>query len=124
MKLLAFIFLSFISMNYLNSQTPVQLKIDGMSCGFCVNAVSKKLSSIKTIENIQIDLPNGLANFTVKKGAKVDKKQYEMIIEKSGYELREIKVGDEILHNHSSTLNIQDTSDFNEPPYSPKTINN
>jgi hypothetical protein len=38
--------------------------------------------------------------------------------------LGEIKVGDEILHNHSSTLNIQDTSDFNEPPYSPKTINN
>ncbi len=96
MKLLNILILNFIALTTIVAQTPVQIKVDGMSCDFCVNSVTKKLSKAKEIENITVNLEKGLVNFDVKKGAKVDKKKYMELVEKAGYDAREIKVGDEI----------------------------
>ena len=82
--------------NVLISQTPVQMKVDGMSCGFCVNGVKKKLATAKEVENIDVQLETATVTFTVKKGVKVNKQKYLDLIEKAGYDPREIKVGDEI----------------------------
>jgi len=96
MKLLNILIISLLTMAAAVAQTPVQMKVDGMSCGFCVNGVKKKLSTAKEVENIDVNLESGLVTFTVKKGIKVDRKKYLDLIEKAGYDPREIKVGDEI----------------------------
>ncbi len=96
MKLLNILILNLIALATMVAQTPVQIKVDGMTCDFCVNSVTKKLSNAKEIENITVDLEKGLVHFNVKKGSKVDKKKYMELVEKAGYDAREIKVGNEI----------------------------
>ena len=39
-----------------HAQTPVQIKVDGMSCGFCVNGVEKKFSKSKEVKDLHVDL--------------------------------------------------------------------
>jgi len=79
-----------------NAQTPVQIKVDGMSCGFCVNGVEKKFSKSKEVKDLHVDLEKGMVTFNVAKGVKVDKDKYTGLVEKAGYEPRQIMVGDEI----------------------------
>lgn len=78
------------------AQTPVSIKVDGMSCGFCVNGVEKKFSTAKEVKDLHVDLEKGLVTFNVEKGVNVNKDKYTGLIEKAGYEAREIKVGNEI----------------------------
>ena len=85
-----------ITSTLLSAQTPVQIKVDGMSCGFCVNGVEKKFSKSKEVKDLHVDLEKGLVTFNVNKGVKVNKDKYMGLIEKAGYEARDIKVGDEI----------------------------
>lgn len=41
-----------------------QLSIEGMSCQGCVKKVSRILAAEASLENIQVDLNNGLATFS------------------------------------------------------------
>ncbi|MCO6460180.1 MAG: cation transporter [Saprospiraceae bacterium] len=103
MKLIKVLVLNFLVFGAIYAQTPVQMKVDGMSCDFCVNSVSKKLSTAKEIENLKVDLEKGIVTFDVKKGSKVDKKKYVSLVEKAGYDAREVKVGDEIKSSVKAT---------------------
>lgn len=68
-----------------NAQTPVQIKVDGMSCGFCVNGViEKKFSKSKEVKDLHVDLEKGMVTFNVAKGVKVDKDKYTGLVEKGG----------------------------------------
>lgn len=39
----------------------VYLKVDGMSCGSCVNAVTKALTAVKGVVSVGVSLPEGVA---------------------------------------------------------------
>ncbi len=61
------------------------IKVKGMSCQHCVNAVSKTLSAIEGIQEVKIDLAKGEATFEEVKP--VDDALIRERIEKAGYEL-------------------------------------
>lgn len=42
------------------------VKIKGMRCGHCSSAVTKALEEIEGISNVDVDLENGLANYSEK----------------------------------------------------------
>jgi copper chaperone len=39
----------------------VELKVDGMTCGSCVNAVSRALSAVPGVETVDVRLETGIA---------------------------------------------------------------
>ncbi|GKT08452.1 heavy-metal-associated domain-containing protein [Desulforhabdus sp. TSK] len=61
------------------------IKIKGMSCQHCVNAVSKTLSGIDGVQGVKVDLSKGEATFEELKP--VDDALIRDRIEKAGYEL-------------------------------------
>jgi copper chaperone len=61
------------------------IKVKGMSCQHCVNAVSKTLSGIEGVQGVKIDLAKGEATFEELKP--VDDALIRERIEKAGYEL-------------------------------------
>lgn len=61
------------------------IKVKGMSCEHCVKAVSKALSEIEGIENVNVELSKGEAHFEETKP--VDLAVIQQKIEKAGYQL-------------------------------------
>ncbi|HMK33584.1 MAG TPA: heavy metal-associated domain-containing protein [Desulfomonilaceae bacterium] len=61
------------------------LKIKGMACSHCVAAVSKALSGIEGITDVNVDLEKGQATFQSE--SSVDMGTVKKEIEKAGYEL-------------------------------------
>jgi copper chaperone len=39
----------------------IQLNVSGMTCGHCETAVVKALKGIEGVQNVQVDLKNGIA---------------------------------------------------------------
>jgi copper ion binding protein len=46
------------------AQASVQLKVEGMTCQGCVRSVEKKLSGLKGVESVNVDLSGGKAAVT------------------------------------------------------------
>jgi copper chaperone len=61
------------------------IKIKGMSCQHCVMAVTKALSALEGIKNVQVDLKSGLATYEEVKPA--DPQKIAAAIKKAGYEV-------------------------------------
>lgn len=61
------------------------IKIKGMSCEHCVMRVTKALSGIDGIKNVQVDLASGQATFDEEKP--VDRKVIEEQVRKAGYDV-------------------------------------
>ncbi|NTV13161.1 MAG: heavy-metal-associated domain-containing protein [Desulfobulbaceae bacterium] len=61
------------------------VKIKGMRCGHCVGSVTKALSEIDGISNVQVDLGKGEAVFDESKPVSSDK--IKEIIDSIGFEV-------------------------------------
>ena len=61
------------------------VKIKGMSCNHCVMAVTKALSELEGVSNVQVDLERGEA--TLEAQGAVDLQEVTKRIEQAGYEL-------------------------------------
>ncbi|HOX14609.1 MAG TPA: heavy-metal-associated domain-containing protein [Smithellaceae bacterium] len=59
------------------------IRITGMSCQHCVMAVTKALSALDGIQNVQVDLKTGVATYEEIKP--VDAKVVAAAIQKAGY---------------------------------------
>ena len=60
------------------------LKVKGMSCQHCVMSVTKALSQLEGIKNIQVDLAKGEVRFDNTKSVALD--QIGKAIKEAGYE--------------------------------------
>lgn len=60
------------------------IKINGMSCGHCVASVTKALSEIDGITDVQVDLQKGEATYTSEK--EIALKTIKDAISKIGFE--------------------------------------
>lgn len=70
------------------------LDIKGMSCKFCVHNVKKKLSRLKDVNKVSVNLDKGFALIEMSAGKKADLKQIKELVKKSGFtpgNVREIK---------------------------------
>jgi copper chaperone len=61
------------------------LKVKGMSCQHCVMSVTKALSQLEGIKNVQVDLAKGEVRFDNTK--EVASNQIEKAISDAGYEI-------------------------------------
>jgi copper chaperone len=59
------------------------IKIQGMSCGHCVSAVTKALNEVEGLCNCQVDLSTGEAKFEAEPA--VDMNAVIEAVEKAGY---------------------------------------
>ncbi len=64
----------------------IELKIDGMHCAGCVNAVRRILASVPFVSTVTVDLSAGSAS--VEAGAGIDPAELVSAVEQAGYEAR------------------------------------
>lgn len=66
--------------------TEVTLKVQGMSCGHCVQSVKGALEPVEGISEVEVSLENGEVKVTYDE-AKVDKDLMKQLIEDNGYDV-------------------------------------
>jgi len=64
------------------------LQVDGLACPFCTYGIEKKLSSIKGIEDIKVNIETGLVVVTMKDGSTLSEALANEKVRKSGFTLR------------------------------------
>lgn len=64
----------------------VEVDVVGMSCGMCVQAITKELESTEKALNISVSLENKKARFEEVKGKKLSDSEIKAAIKKAGYE--------------------------------------
>jgi copper chaperone CopZ len=64
----------------------ISVDVSGMTCGMCVEAITKELKATEKAENISVSLYNKKANFEEIKGKKITDSEIKNAIKKAGYE--------------------------------------
>lgn len=64
----------------------VEVDVSGMTCGMCVEAITKELKNTEKAENILVSLENKKAVFEEVKGKKMSDSEIKTAIKKAGYE--------------------------------------
>jgi copper chaperone CopZ len=64
----------------------IELKIEGMHCSGCTNAVRRVLTSVPSVSAVTVDLAAGSAS--IEAGADVDAAKLVSVVEEAGYEAR------------------------------------
>jgi copper chaperone CopZ len=64
----------------------VEVDVSGMSCGMCVEAITKELKETEKAEKITVSLEHKKAYFEEIKGKKVSDAEVKAAIKKAGYE--------------------------------------
>ena len=70
--------------------TKVEVDVNGMTCGMCVEAITKELKATEKAENITVSLENKKASFSEVKGKKISDTEVKAAIKKAGYEAAKI----------------------------------
>lgn len=60
------------------------IKVKGMSCQHCVQAVTRALNGVEGLENVQVDLDSGQASYDTVKP--VDLETIKAAVKEAGYE--------------------------------------
>ena len=63
----------------------VYLKVDGMSCGSCVNAVTKALTAVQGVSSVDVSLADGIAHI---EGSRLSVPVLEAAIGSAGYDAK------------------------------------
>jgi copper ion binding protein len=62
----------------------MKIKVKGMSCQHCVNAVKKALSQIEGIGDVEVDLSRG--EVSIEDSEPIDMEAVKAVVKKAGYE--------------------------------------
>jgi copper chaperone CopZ len=65
--------------------------ITGMTCGMCVEAITKELKATEKTENISVNLEEKKARFAELKDKKITDAEIKSAIKKAGYEAVRIR---------------------------------
>ena len=64
----------------------VTLKVEGMSCGHCVNSIEGALSNITGVDQVKVNLESGTVDVTFNE-KEITQEMIEKEIEEQGYEI-------------------------------------
>jgi copper chaperone CopZ len=78
-----------ISFNVFASNVEVDVK--GMTCGMCVESITKELKSTEKCDKISVNLEDKKARFTEFKGKNITDSEIKSAIKKAGYEAVKIR---------------------------------
>lgn len=62
-----------------------QYKVEGMTCGHCVTAVSQEIGALAGVLGVQVDLADGVV--TVESGRALDDSEVDAAVDEAGYKL-------------------------------------
>ena len=69
----------------------VEVDVSGMSCGMCVESITKELNSTEKVERVSVSLEEKKARFAEVKGKKLSDSEIKAAIKKAGYEATKIR---------------------------------
>lgn len=70
----------------------VEMRVNGMTCPFCVYGIEKKLKGVEGIEDARANLKTGILEIKVKNGKAVDIDKLNEAVKESGFTPGEIKI--------------------------------
>jgi len=85
---IASVFLLLASFSVFASKVEVDVK--GMTCGMCVEGITKELKSTEKTENVSVSLDDKKATFGEIKGKKISDHEVREAIKRAGYEATKI----------------------------------
>ncbi len=65
-----------------------KLFVDGLACPFCAYGVEKKITGLKGVDKIDIDIDAGLVAVTMADGATLDEAVASRAVDQAGFTLR------------------------------------
>ena len=68
-----------------------KLYVDGLACPFCAYGVEKKVTGLKGVEKIDIDIDGGLVSVTMAGGATLDEATASEAVDQAGFTLRKFE---------------------------------
>jgi mercuric ion binding protein len=68
----------------------VEVDVTGMTCGMCVESITKELEATERVLNVSVSLETKKARFEEVKGKKVSDSEIRAAIKKAGYEATKI----------------------------------
>lgn len=90
---LAIFVLPFISVQNASAEIKsIEIKVDGLTCPFCVFGVEKKLKALDEIESVNTNLKSGMIEVALKQGKAVDIDRLNEAVRKSGFTPGDIKI--------------------------------
>ncbi len=69
----------------------VEVDVNGMSCGMCIESITKELKATDKAENIAVNLEERKATFDEIKGKKMSDGEIKAAIKKAGYDAAKIR---------------------------------
>lgn len=69
----------------------VEVDVQGMTCGMCVEAITKELKSTEKADAVSVSLDDRKARFTEVKDKKMSDGEIRSAIRKAGYEVVKIR---------------------------------
>jgi copper chaperone CopZ len=69
----------------------VEVDVVGMSCGMCVEAITKELTATQKAENVVVKIDDKKAYFDEVKGKKISDTEIKAAIKKAGYEAVKVR---------------------------------
>jgi len=69
----------------------VEVDVLGMTCGMCVEAITKELKATNKVDNIKVSLENKKATFQELAKTKIADSEIKAAIKKAGYEAVKIR---------------------------------
>lgn len=88
MKISLIIFSLFFSITVLAAR--VEVDVPAMSCGMCVESITKQLMETEKVENVSVSLDEKKTRFIEVKGKKISDAEIKAAIKKAGYEATKI----------------------------------
>ncbi|MCF6222440.1 MAG: heavy-metal-associated domain-containing protein [Flavobacteriaceae bacterium] len=86
-----FMFIFFVQSN-LNAQNTnsddkvyVKIEVNGMACSYCAFGMEKALKKVSGVDNVAIELEEGMAYISAPKSQKPQKENLSLIIQKDGF---------------------------------------
>ncbi len=68
-----------------------QLRVDGLSCPFCVYGLEKKLGAIKGVQNMETNVKDGTVIVTMQDGTTLDETTAKKAVKEAGFSLRKLE---------------------------------
>jgi mercuric ion binding protein len=68
--------------------TQYVMRVDGLACPYCAYGIEKKLKSIEAVEQIDVDLNNGLVTVNAREGTTLTEPQIKQLFKDAGFTYR------------------------------------
>jgi mercuric ion binding protein len=68
--------------------THYEMRVDGLACPYCAYGIEKKLAAIDGVQNLDIDLENGLVSVDVSDGVVLTEADLKQLFDDAGFTFR------------------------------------